>query len=283
MFRRARLGMTRRFSLREWTQRCPTTLEEYMNRRRLPIVAATLFGGAMLAAACSGASATQTPGHTVSAPTVAAPTVPAAGGSPSVESPSATLAAPTAPSGAGTSPAATEPGAGGSFALPSFASDSELAAKFPTTIDGQPVSNVQTYLFVDILKFAGQTDAQLQQLRQSLQSFGIDLDKLSAGSGDATVDGSDVQLSALRAPGSNATDIVTHYVDIQAAVTAATGQPAPSQAPPTFTPATIGGKNVSVATDADGNKTYLYPSGDTLWSIDNVTDAQAAKIIAALP
>ena len=40
-----------------------------------------------------------------------------------------------------------------------------------------------------VLRFSGQTDAQLQALAQSLSPFGIDLSKLSAGTADATVDG----------------------------------------------------------------------------------------------
>jgi hypothetical protein len=180
--------------------------------------------------------------------------------------------------GAGSSQSAEQP----SGAVPSFAADNALAAKFPKTIDSQPVTNVQTFLFIDLLGFTGQNQAQIQQLSQSLAAFGIDLNTLSSGRADATVGGEDVQLQALRAPGGDASQIVTHYNEIAKVFTQVFGNAEPTTAPPTLSQATVGGKNVTVATDAAGNKTFLYPSGDTLWIIDSVTDDQATTILSAL-
>jgi hypothetical protein len=239
-----------------------------MNRLRLPIVAATLVGASVLAA-CGGGSATPTPAAQTVTPTAAAPST----GAGSTVAPTAAQAS----AGAGSSQGA-EP----SFALPSFASDNDLAAEFPKTIDGQPVSKVQTLLFIDMLNFAQQSATQVQQLRQSLSSFGIDLNKLSFGSADATVGGEDVQLQALRAPGADASQIVAHYSEIGAAFNEALGNPQPST-PPTISQTSVGGKNVTLSTDADGTKTYVYPSGDTIWIMANMTDAQAATILGALP
>jgi hypothetical protein len=168
-----------------------------------------------------------------------------------------------------------------SFALPSFASDPALAAKYPSTIDGQPVTNLQTFYFLDILK-AFETDAQIQAMSAALGSFGVDLSTVSAGSAKATVDGSEVSIGSLRAPGADANQIIAHYNEIQAAVNTAMGQPVPTS-PPTLTQTTLGGKPVTVATDSDGTVTYLYASGDTLFQITDSNDDQAGKVVAALP
>ena len=250
-----------------------------MNRLRLPIVAATLVGASVLAA-CGGGSATPTPAaqttKPTSAPSAAAPSPSTGAGS------SVTPTAAQSSAGAGSSQGGEPSFALPSFALPSFASDNDLAAEFPKTIDGQPVTKVQTLLFIDMLNFSGQSAAQVQQLRDSLSSFGIDLNRLSFGSGDATVGGEDVQFQALRAPGADASQIVAHYNDIATAFNAALGNPQPST-PPTFSQTSLGGKNVTLSTDADGAKTYVYPTGDTLWILANMTDAQASTILGALP
>jgi hypothetical protein len=256
-----------------------------MNRLRMPIVAATLIGGSVLAA-CSGGSATPSP-TAKALPSASA----AAGASASTPAGAGSSVAPTTPpeaSGAVPSQgAAPTEGAGPSvalpsFALPSFASDAELAAKFPTTIDGQPVTNVQTILFADILTFAGKTPEQVQALAQSLASFGIDLSKLSSGSANVTVDDETLQLQALRAPGGDANSIVAHYNEIAVVFNAALGNAQPST-PPTLSQADLSGKHITVATDESGDKTYLYPNGDTLWLLDNMTEAQAGTILTSLP
>ena len=167
-----------------------------------------------------------------------------------------------------------------SFAIPSFASDPDLAAKYPTTIDGQPVTGLQTFFFLDLLK-AFESEAQIQAITSALGSFGLDANTVSAGSAKATVDGSDVTIGSLRAPGADANQIIAHYNDIQAAVNTAMGQPAPSS-PPTLTQSNLGGKNVTLSTDSDGIVTYLYASGDTLFQISDANDDQAGKVLAAL-
>ncbi len=242
-------------------------------------MAATLVGASVLAA-CGGGSATPTPAASAAHPSASAPS--AAG--PSASTGAGASVAPTAAeasSGAGSSQGALPSFAIPSFAIPSFASDNDLAAKFPKTIDGQPVTNVQTFLFIDMLGFGGKNQQQIQQLAQSLSSFGIDLNTLSSGSADATVGGQDVQLQALRAPGGDASQIVTHYNEIAAVFSQALGNAAPSSAP-TLSQTNLGGKAVTLATDADGTKTYLYPTGDTLWIVDNMTDDQAGTVLGAL-
>jgi hypothetical protein len=251
-----------------------------MNRLRLPIVAATLLGASVLAA-CGGGSATPTPTARPAAPSPTAPTATSPSASTPAGGSSVAPTVPAASSGAepteGAAPSFEIP----SFAVPSFAPDDELAAKFPKTVDGQPVTNLQTYFFVDLLGFGGQNPERMQQLAQSLAGFGIDLNTLSGGSVSATVGGEEVQLQAIRAPGGDASQIVTHYNEIAGVFRQVFGGEEPST-PPTLSQTDLGGKHVTVATDADGDKTFLYPTGDTLWIVDNMTDEQAAAVLGAL-
>src|SRR4051812_48542865 len=241
-----------------------------MDRLRLPLVAATLVGASVLAA-CGGSA---TPKPTTAPASVAAPSAAGASASTSGAGSSVGQTAPAASSGAesteGGLPSFAEP----SFAVPSFTPDNDLAAKFPKTIDGQPVTKVQTYLFVDLLGFGGKSQEQIQQFSQSLAGFGIDLSKLSGGTANATVGGEDVELQALRTPGGDANQIVAHYTEIAAVFKQLFGNPDVTAAP-TLSQASVGGKNVTVATDEDGDKTFLYATGDTLWIADGMTDDQA--------
>jgi hypothetical protein len=51
-----------------------------------------------------------------------------------------------------------------------------------------------------------------------------------------------------------------------------------------LTTATVGGKSVYVYTDpTDESKGYVYVSGDSLLTFNDVTDSQANKLIAAFP
>src|SRR4051812_23385624 len=69
-----------------------------------------------------------------------------------------------------------------SFSIPSFNPDSDLAAKFPTTIDGQPVTDVQTLFYIDLLRLEQTPDDKIEALRQAFASFGINIDAVSDGS-----------------------------------------------------------------------------------------------------
>jgi len=44
-----------------------------------------------------------------------------------------------------------------------------------------------------------------------------------------------------------------------------------------------GGKEVTVWTDDADGVAYLYPSGDVLFVVANVTESQAGQLFAALP
>ena len=47
--------------------------------------------------------------------------------------------------------------------------------------------------------------------------------------------------------------------------------------------ANLGGKEVTVWTGDDGRVAYLYPSGDVLFVVADVTESQASTVFAALP
>ncbi len=158
---------------------------------------------------------------------------------------------------------------------PSFPPDPTLEAHFPATIDGQPVTDVTSERFVDMLcAFGGQT--VVDQENTALGS-GFNLAEMSFGDATATVDGDSVDLTAFRTPNADANGLV-QYIASLAALSGST-----SGVTGTSSSANIGGKNVLVWTDSDGNKSYAYASGDTVVFFDSVTDDEAAKILTALP
>ena len=155
---------------------------------------------------------------------------------------------------------------------PSFAPDAVLLAKFPTTIDGQPVTDVSALPSIDFLCLGGQ--AAFNQAAGS--NGGSGFATMSWGGFTANVDGSDVSVWAFRQPGGDA-NVLTQTI---AGLAAAAGH---SVVVGQLTTTTVAGKTVYTWTDDDGNKGFAYASGDTLIGFDGVTDAQANKILSALP
>lgn len=210
-------------------------------------IALAIIAVAMLAA-CSSAPAGSTPPGATQAPVATG--TPQATGTPSTTVP-------------GTSP-------GG---LPSFASDPDLAARFPTQVGGQPVTDVTTVLFLEFLHAFGTTDAQIAASREAFTALGIDLDKVVFGSAQASVNGSSVSFQAFRVPGQDAGKLIQDYSLLS-----------PSDTGDTLTQETVGGKNVSVVRSADGYaSTWMYANGDIMWSVNTSDQDEAAAVFAALP
>jgi hypothetical protein len=148
---------------------------------------------------CGGSTASPTPGTTLApgaTPTPAGATLPP------------TSAPGTATPGGGTT--GTECAAYPTFSLsspglPSFAPDAALEAKFPTTIDGQPVSDLNTGFWAAFLCMGGQSayDRTVAELPS-----GLNWAAMSYGSATYTVDGDSVDVSAFRTPGQDANGIV---------------------------------------------------------------------------
>jgi hypothetical protein len=215
----------------------------------------------MLSACGSAASTGSTPAAVTAAPgaagTPAATAVPAATAAPAVTAPP--VAAP------GTS----------QQALPSFAGDPELAARFPKEVAGQPVTNVRTASFIDFLHGFNTDQAKIDTFRQTLASMGMNLDTVTVGFATATVSGSPVAFQAIRVPGQDANKLIQNYAQLD--LTA-------FNQGDTLSKETVGGKNVSVIRSSAGYaSTWMYANGDILWQL-NTSDQQAAEaVFTALP
>jgi hypothetical protein len=154
--------------------------------------------------------------------------------------------------------------------------DASLEAKFPTTIDGQPVTGLASAKYVETLCALG-GDASILAAERGLAP-GIDLTDMRVASGDVVVDGQPVTIYALQAPGHtgdellSATDVLSESVAGNEAITEDLVQ------------TTAGGRSVWRFTNAaDGSVSYLYSSGDTMFTVEDATQSQADKVIAALP
>jgi hypothetical protein len=236
-----------------------------VNRRLLILPVTIALAGMIALGAC-----TSTPTASVAIPSVAIPSV----ALPSISLPSISL---------------PSIGAGESFALPSFeipsfeipsfsipsfntSADPDLAARFPKTVDGQPVTNVQTFRFMEILTAIQTDQAQIDQFTAVLTQAGIDPNTITFGTAQCTVGGSTKNIQAIRSPGGDA----NRFLQSLAAIAQATGSPI------ALSPANIGGKNVQVATSGS-SADYYYPNGDIAWFLSGVDAATAATILAALP
>ncbi|HUP83284.1 MAG TPA: hypothetical protein VM284_03740 [Candidatus Limnocylindria bacterium] len=161
-------------------------------------------------------------------------------------------------------------------ATPVFAQDATLNAAFPTTINGQPVTDIQSGFWLQSMCYYG---ASAQEVASFLAIFPAALaPQISSGSADVELDGETVDIQAFRVPGSDANLIFSHIPEFIAALG---GDPA-SAANDVVTQSNIGGKNAYVITDEDGDVTYNYVSGDTVWSVD-ASESAAAAVFAALP
>ena len=182
-----------------------------------------------------------------------------------------------APGASGTLPAVTTPPATASGTSqqpgPSFAGDPELTARFPTQVGGQPVTDVTTAMFVDLLRALKSTQAEIDSMRQTFATIGIDLDKVVFGSATATVSGSSVGIQALRIPGQDASKLIQNYALFSS-----------TNAGDTVSKETIGGKNVTVVRSEGGfASTWMYANGDLMWSVNTSDQKEAEAVFTALP
>lgn len=213
--------------------------------------------------ACSGTPATTStpvggsPGATTGGTATIAPTI----------APTTGL---TAPPAGGSECAAFPTINPASPVIPSFAPDTALEAKFPAEIDGVPLRDLESGSYLQTLCLGGQ--AAVDRIRGQVQ---FDLLTLTFAQAEATVDGEDTQLQAFRAPGQDASVIIQTLIRV--------AQSGSTETIPPLVQATAGGKNVITTTDADGDTSYGYAVGDTLFLTDSITQSQADKIFAALP
>lgn len=245
-----------------------------MNRRLLILPGTVALAGAIVLGACTST----TPAASGGVPSIVVPTLPPitlpSFSIPPITIPSFSFPPITIPSLApGESfsiPSFSIP----SFAIPSFNSnaDPELAAKFPTTIDGQPVTNVQTFRFIEVLTAFGTDQTVVAQFTAFANQAGIDPNSITFGTASATVGGSSATIQAIRSPGGDA----NRFIQALAAVAQATGSPI------VLSPANVGGKSVQVANPGN-SADYYYPNGDTAWFLSGMDPTTAGTILAALP
>jgi hypothetical protein len=234
---------------------------------RLAVVTFVVVGA--LVAACGGTAATAqpTPGGGTQSP---------GGGTPLV-TPSPSGALPATPTFGGTN----EPPLGNlcagyptldpsnPYAYPSSPPDPTLEAHFPTEIDGNPVTDLNSTSWA-AFACLGSPDA----VNGIAGQVGFDLTKLTEAQANATVDDQDVEIDAFRLPGGDGNQIVT----VLAQLAAASGS---SLEAGTLGQATAGGKSVITYTDSDG-VSYGIVLGDTLIFAGPLTQSQADKIFAAI-
>jgi hypothetical protein len=208
-----------------------------MTARRARTTLALLAGLTILVAACSGAAST-------SAPTTA-PT-----------SPPVTQAPPT-----DAAPSQEVPGF--SLPLPSFTSDEQLKAMFPTEVGGQPIV-VITMSGPDFMNLGTSS----KDIQKALQQLGKSPSDLSVGSGGNAL----LTIFAFRVKGVPAEQFLGQYIN-----SAAAGS--------TVTDASFGGKSVKKVVTGGQVAAYLYLRGDVLWTVggNNPSDALLTEAFSKLP
>lgn len=146
-----------------------------------------------------------------------------------------------------------------------FTRDVELEAKFPTQIDGQPVTNLASASYIESLCALG-GEASLAAATASVAP-GLDITDMRVASADIQLDGQKVTIYSFRLPGQRGEELVS--------TTGIAGG---------LEPVVAGGRNVERWTNAaNGAVSYLYSTGDSLFIVSDATPAQADKVIAALP
>ncbi len=158
---------------------------------------------------------------------------------------------------------------------PTFAPDAELNARFPTEIDGQPVTDVRSYNWVAGSCFYGASAETFQRFSQFFSP--AVLAQLSQGSAEATVDDQEVFISAFRTPGGDPNQLFAHLPEFLAAI----GVEEADIAEYTVEPGSIAGKSVYVITDPDGDLSYSLVSGDAAFTVNDVTEDQAGIVFSA--
>ena len=93
---------------------------------------------------------------------------------------------------------------------PSFQNDATLRAEFPQKIGGQAVQNAQSVPMLAFVCYLAGQDS-VDELRQAFTLLGWDIAGLSVGSFDAPLDDDTVNVSAVRAPGQDATKLISNF------------------------------------------------------------------------
>jgi hypothetical protein len=181
--------------------------------------------------------------------------------------PSATATGtPGTPTGPATQPPASEAPSSGlpgfSFALPSFTSDAELEAMFPTSLGGQTLQ-VLSMSGNDFMG-SGMSGTEIGPILQQLGKSPADLSVAVGGT-------SSVSVIAFRIKGVPADQFLSAYTQ--------TAQGA------TITDASFGGKPVKKVVTTGQDPIYLYLHDDVIWTVGGtgLTDALLNEAFSKLP
>jgi hypothetical protein len=150
--------------------------------------------------------------------------------------------------------------------MPSFRSDPDLAARFPATVGGQPLTPQTAYL-ADLM-----TDPATQspELVAALTAMGKTVDDVTFGQASIPGD-SGGEISAFRVIGADANAFLDQAVALSAAGTDG-AQMGTAQ---------VAGRDVRTITDASGEVTYVLPTGDVVWEVV-AQEPALSEIIGAL-
>ncbi|MBA2634011.1 MAG: hypothetical protein H0U86_13610 [Chloroflexi bacterium] len=167
----------------------------------------------------------------------------------------------------------SEDAEGSAGAIPSFDlnGDPELAARFPDTVGGQPIS-VQSFRG-DTFMAGGGTDPSFTAF---LDSVGAELEDVSVAFGGAMSGESVLSVAAFRVLGADEDQLETEFLAASQAEGDIEGLEQTS----------VGGKDVWSAADTTGAgpglSMYIYVKDDTVYFLTG-SEEQAAEILAALP
>lgn len=149
----------------------------------------------------------------------------------------------------------------------------ELASRFPTQIDGNPVTDLRVKRLIDFQREFGLPEEEIAVWTSALASIGIDHQTVEVGNATATAAGEELTLSAMRVPGHDASTLIP-LRELFSAV----------NSDDVLSTETVGGKNVTVVRSSGGYAgIWMYANGDTLWTIDTTEGEEAEAVFAALP
>jgi hypothetical protein len=155
--------------------------------------------------------------------------------------------------------------------------DPVLEAEFPADVEGQPVTNLESARWIETLCALG-SDASVAAARRNLPP-GMDVADIRVASGQVTVNGDAIGLTAFRLPGHGGQELLS-----VAGVMSSSVSPDAPRFLDRLQPATIAGKNVLGWTDAaSGAPFFLYAAPDALFILEGASLSQADKILAVLP
>jgi hypothetical protein len=157
-------------------------------------------------------------------------------------------------------------------ALPSFDlnGDPDLAARFPDTVGGQPLS-VQSFRG-DVFMQAGGSDPSFEAF---LDSVGAELDDVSVAFGSSMSAENPLTVGAFRILGASEDDLEREFIAASEESGDVSG----------LTQSSVAGKDVWSATDPSGTagmSVFIYTKDDTLYFLTG-NEEQVAEILSALP